>query len=559
MRKRIIAVAVAAVMVFSMVIMGLPMSPSMEVQAARKSRKAKAVATAVVQAPAYPTTITACTITADGNNVTMATSTPKMPASDDGVFYVFSEKVYQDAPSGAPITSAGMSANATFSFPLSRNTAASQLYNKFVVTTKQGGNFVPVSEAHYITNPEAIATSTAPRRNSGKKGLIVDAAKINNAEAQNLGVQQVGYNLFLEDFLNGGGGSIAYDYNGKTYYFNQSAIIQYDHAFKTFTSQNMATTVTVLNRMVPGYEYMVHPLARTGALPVTYYYMLNTADDQGLQTLEALMTFLAQHYGNAANGFGQIDNWIIGNEVNASGNWNFLQYTDVASYSKIYAKELRVCYNAIRSTNANATVAMGIDQQWNRNEAVTATGSYDGRAMVDQVNSYINAQGNIDWSLSCHPYNVPLTWAPFWTPQNAFYASLVKHSPDTKFMTMENIEQLTDYLSQPGYRNPAGGVRNVLLTEVGYVAAQGEPAQAAAIVYAYNRAMNNQYIKEIIFSRQTDHADEIAQGLSMGLTNPDGSHKMAFDWYQNMSGANGAAYTAQAQGMIGAAWNMYPR
>lgn len=545
MKKRIIAVMSAIVMSLSMLVAGVPAMPASQVEAA-----------------GLPTTIATCTITKDGANVSMTTSTQALPASDDGVFYVFSEKVYQSAPSGNPVASAAMSANASFTFPLGYNTANSQLFNKFVVTTKQGGAYVPVSEAHYITNPEAIATRTATRKSTSKKGLIIDAAKINNAEASSLGVKQVGYNIYLQDFLNTKGGSVAYDYNGKTYYFSQAAVLSYDHAFHTFTSEGMGTTVTLLNRLTPGYEYMVHPQARSGYTSAAYYFMMNTADEQGLSTLEALVSFLASHYGASVDGSGQIDNWVIGNEVNASGNWNFLQYTDVATYSRIYADELRVCYNAIRSQNASAYVAMCLDQEWNRDVPVTTYGSYDGKDMIDNVNGYISSQGNIDWSVAFHPYNVPLTWAPFWAPQDPYYATLVKHTTTTPFITMQNIEQLTDYLCQPAYLNVEGTVRPVLLTEVGYAAAQGEQYQAADLVYAYNRAMNNQYIKEIIFSRQTDSAEEIAQGLSMGLTNPDGSQKMAFSWYQNMDGANAASYVAQAAGVMGIAdWNsqMYPR
>ena len=513
------------------------------------------------EAAGNPTTINTCMIDAKGANVNVTASTAALPASDDGNFYLFAEKIYENALTGAPVASAAKGTSAVFTFPLNKDTASSMLYNKFVVAVRQGGTYVPVSAAHFITNPEAIATRTGTRRNSSKKGLILDAAKINNDEALKLGVKQAAYNVFLEDFINTRGSDVVnYTYNGKTYAFNQSALNSYDHAFGTFTKQGMSVTVVVLNRYNAGYEYMQHPLSRDGGASGASYYMLNTADVQGTEELEAVMSFLANRYGASVAGSGQIDNWVIGNEVNARLPWNYTSNMDVSQYSQIYADSLRICYNAIRSQNANATVSMCIDQEWKRNSKGVQN-YYDGRDMVDQVNSYLTSQGNIDWSLAAHPYPVPLTWAKFWST-TPFYASLVKHSLDTPFITMENIEQLTDYMCQPAMRNIEGQVRPVFLTEVGYTAAQGEDIQAADLVYAYQRAMNNQYIKTILFSRQTDSAEEIAQGLSMGLTNPNGSHKLGFEFYQNMDGANAAAYIERARATIGFPdWNaqMYPR
>jgi hypothetical protein len=121
---------------------------------------------------------------------------------------------------------------------------------------------------------------------------------------------------------------------------------------------------------------------------------------------------------------------------------------------------------------------------------------------------------------------------------------------------MENIEQLTDYMCQPAFRNSKGAVRPILLTEVGYSSTQGEEAQAAAIVYAYQRCVTNQYIKLITFNRQTDYPVEMAQGLSLGLTRPDGSHKLSWEFFQQMNGGNAGAYIGRAASYMGISdWN----
>jgi hypothetical protein len=128
---------------------------------------------------------------------------------------------------------------------------------------------------------------------------------------------------------------------------------------------------------------------------------------------------------------------------------------------------------------------------------------------------------------------------------------MIQHNIDTPYLSMENIDALTDYMCQPAMRNTKGAVRPILLTEVGYSSTQGEEAQAAAIVYAYQRAATNRYINMIVFNRQTDFGAEVSQGLSVGLTRQDGSRKLAFEFYQQMNGANAGAYIQRAAAYMG--------
>ena len=483
-----------------------------------------------------------------GENVVVNVSASDLPASDDGKFYLFAEKPYQTAPAGSPVASTGIGPGASFSFPLGNKTAACHLYDKFQVAALQGGAFVAVSGARYITNPEALATASPARKNNGKKGLILDGAKIGNGntESVQLGVQQAAYNINLEDVL-GGNGAVVYEYNGKTYYFDSSYLSQYDHCVRTSTSQGMGMTMVLLNPYCRGEEYMISPYSRSG-LGRASYYMMNTSEDQGLEALEAVVSYLAYRY-NGQNGFGQVDNWVVGNEVNAKTIWNWTNVADQMTYAQLYADSLRVCYNAIKSRNANAYVCISVDQNWTH---IHNANYYSARSMIEAVNACITAQGNIDWGLAEHPYNYPMTWTSFWTPKNA---AMVRHDINTPFLTMENIEALTDYMCQPALRNTKGAVRPILLTEVGYSSSQGEPAQASAIVYAYQRAATNRYITMIVFNRQTDSPVEVSQGLAVGLTRQDGSHKMAFDYYQQMNGPNAQNYiNAAAQYMGIADW-----
>ncbi|SFC93112.1 DUF5722 domain-containing protein [Butyrivibrio sp. YAB3001] len=488
----------------------------------------------------------------EGANVKVSVSASDFPDSDDGTFYLYAEKVYQIGPSGSAIASLPMGANVTFQVPLGFNTAGSRLYDKFQVAVIQGGKLVAVTNPRYITNPEVLATNSPAVMNNGKKGIILDGAKIGNGntEVLDLGVQQAAYNINLEDVI-GGDGAIKYEYNGKVYGFDSSYMSQYDHCVRITSSQKIGLTMVLLNPYARGEEFMIAPSSR-GGIGRCSYYMMNTSEDKGLEYLEAVVSFLAERY-NGHNGVGQIDNWVIGNEVNAKNAWNYSSVSDELSYAQLYADSLRVCYNAIKSKNANATVCISLDQNWTK---IHNSSYFSARSMLEAINAVVVAQGNFDWAVAEHPYNYPMTWTSFWTPKNAEAVTMIQHSIDTPYLSMENIEQLTDYLCLPAMRNTKGQVRPVLLTEIGYSSSQGEEAQAAAMVYAYQRTMTNRYIKMIIFNRQTDFHLEVKNGLSVGLSTQDGRRKMAYDYFKNMNGSDSGAYIQKAAAYMGIGdWN----
>ncbi len=497
----------------------------------------------------------ACALTSAtiaGSNVVVTLTSSDLPSSDDGVYYLFAEKVYDAGPNGTPVATAPIGNAATFTFPLGHNTEASHLYDKFQVAVVQGGAFVPVTGGRYITNPEVLAVGSPARKNNGKKGLILDGAKIGNGNTESieLGVQQGAYNINLEDII-GGNRQIPFTYNGKTYYYDSNYISQYDHCVRTCTSQGMGMTMVLLNPYSKEDSFMIAPSARNGIGRYSYYLM-NTSEPQGLENLEAVVAFLAFRY-NGRNGLGQIDNWVIGNEVNVKYFWNYSSITDEMQYAQLYADSLRVCYNAIKSNNANAIVCFSLDQNWTK---IHNSNYFSARSMLEAINAVVVNQGNFDWGLAEHPYNYPMTWTSFWTPKDAECASMMQHTIDTGYLTMENIEVLTDYMSLPYMKNTKGAVRPILLTEIGYSSTQGEEAQAAATVYAYQRAMTNSHINMIIFNRQTDSAVEMKDGLAVGLTSANGTRKLAFDYFKNMNGKDAASYIQRSAAYMGIAdWN----
>ena len=493
---------------------------------------------AVAEAAGRPVDINSCVIS--GDNVVVNVSCKNLPSSDDGKFYLYADEVFQDGCVGTVVATTDRGPSASFTFPLNFYSEGSNLSRKFLVAVKSGGSMVQVSDEHYITNPEAKATKTVARNDHGIKGILPNSADASTFK--DLGVAQMVYNLYMGDIVgpSPSGSTIDFTYNGVPYQFNGAALAQYDGFVRWCAINNFQLTMTILNNKTDAGADLIHPLSRDAH--VCPGYAMNTDEEAGTQHLKAIAAFLAQRYSGGA--YGTVDNWVIGNEVNARTEWYYLNSTNIELNVSEYVKAFRIFYNEIKAVNANARVYTSFDQEWNRK---SNPGCFLSKEYLDRFNYYINREGNIDWSLSVHPYNAPLFDPYAWKQQSQY----VSTSLTTPYITMENIYLLTDYMCQPSFLAPSGAVRNISLSEIGYTSSFGEDAQAASITYAYTMAENNPYISSFILFRETDDAHEMESHIAQGLKNLDGSKKMAYDFYKNLGTAGAAAYKAQASNIIG--------
>lgn len=494
-----------------------------------------------VEASGRPVSIDSCLIS--GTNVVCRLSANSIPASDDGKFYVYADEVYLDGPAGSVVASVAAGKSVTVSFPLNYNTPESNLSRKFLIAIKRGGQMIQVSDEHYITNPEAVAVHTSARMNVGIKGILPDITRLSSGELKDLGVQQAVYNMCVDDICSDASvpGAIAFGYNGQTYYFNGTVIANYDALVKHFNNNGIQVTMVLLNNGTGAYSQdLIHPTARGGECPG---YALNVAEAGGTNHLKAIGAFLGQRY-SGTTGFGQVDNWILGNEVNARTSWWYSESTSLDFNVNTYVKAFRIIYNEMKSMNANVRIYNSIDQEWNRK---SNPGSFLAKDYLDQFNYYINREGNIDWGLSYHPYNSPLFDPYAWNGPEAW----VKNNIKTPYITMQNIDILINYMHQQHFLNPAGEVRSISLAEIGYTSSFGHEAQEASIAYGYLKAASLPDVDSFILFRQTDDAHEMESNLALGLIDVNGNRKPAYEIYKYLGTANAAAVKARASSIIG--------
>ena len=336
-------------------------------------------------------------------------------------------------------------------------------------------------------------------------------------------------------------GAIPFSYNGQTWYFNGSVISSYDNTIKYLNNLGIKVTMVLLNCGTGEYtSHLVHPKAVGGDCPG---YALNVEDEAAVNHLKAIGAFLGQRY-SGKTGCGQIDNWILGNEVNARTSWWYTGSSSLDFNVSIYVKAFRIFYNELKGMNANVRVYNSLDQEWNRK---SNPGSFLSKDYLDRFNYYILREGNIDWGLSFHPYNSPLYDPYAWNGPSVW----VKNSLSSPYITMQNLDILIDYMHQSRYLSPTGEVRSISLAEIGYTSSFGTDKQEASVAYGYLKAASLPDIDAFMLFRQRDDAEEMKSYLAMGLTDQNGNKKPAYEIYKNLGTEKEAEVKARVSEIIG--------
>lgn len=480
----------------------------------------------------------------DGTEVNLKISTSAVPASDDGRYYIYADEVYQDGTEGTLVADVPAVRSTTASFPLNLNAPGSNFDRKFIVAVRRNGRMAQVSDEHYITNPEASAAAAAPRMDHGIKGLLADPDRLQTGEIQDLGIEQVSYNINIGDIVGESEDpakpTIYMDWDGVTYAFNTDALSQYDDLFSYYTSQGFQTTVNILNDKTAEGADLIHPAARDDHDCPGYAF--NTAEPGGTKHLEAIAYFLSSRY-DGYQGHGQVDNWIVGNEVNARTEWYYTQSTDLDYNVNNYHKAFRIFYNGLKLGNATCRVYNSVDQEWGRK---SNPGCFLSKEYLDLFNYYVNREGNIDWGLSFHPYDSPLYDPYAWLGLTRW----VHKDLATPYITMQNLYLLTDYMHQSSFLNPQGQVRSISLSEIGFTSSFGDDLQCASIAYGYLQAAANPDIDCFMLYRQTDHPHEIESRIAQGLIDVNGNRKPAYDFYKYIDTDQAPAYKEKASAIM---------
>lgn len=467
--------------------------------------------------------IVGCQITGN-DQITVQFQLSQAISSKDNKLYLFeldscNNSIGKQEPiSSVDIPSSGASI-VQFQISLNLNSNSSRLYSKFVVgITGSNMGYIPISNtAVHITNPEAVAQyQYAFPTASSKKGLLANSGMLSDIDE--LGVRHALINIELNQLVTNG--NYAYTYNGKTYYLNSSVISSIDEYLIQLAKSNIITSCVLLAKPVSSHPELIHP--NVSGTSSANYYSLNASTKEGIECMTALTHFLAERYSREDKAYGQIVNWIVGNEVNNPNVWNYMgSNPDFNSYMENYSRSLRMIATSVKSVNSCARIYVSLDHYWN----ATLENRFHAGTLLSSIQTYLDSEGGIPWHMAYHPYPTPMV-----NPD--FTDDPVTQDQSTEVISFKNLQVLTDFLQQSTMKNPDGSVKRTILSEQGFssVNEYGQDVsekQAIMLAYAYYIVDANSYIDSILLSRHVDHPIEVSQNINFGL------------WETNLSDSSG--------------------
>lgn len=379
----------------------------------------------------------------------------------------------------------------TVSYPVSGN-----LMSQVALAVKESeDSYYVISPGRFIDNPQALASYTAayptPASKKGRQG----------AYDTGMGDKHTFHNVYLEQLVGSPSSyDVAYNYNGKTYYFyTPTHHIDYNSLIKAANSNGGTVTMQLMIRWSSQASDLICPTGRT---PGYNYYAFNMEEAAGREKVEALFMFLAEYWSKSGL---HVDNWILGNEVNTflntTGRWYWAGNISRDAFMTNYSNTFRSLYYAVKSHNANARVFTCTDHTWNDRDRDWGT-----KGFITSLNSYLkNMNPNIQWNLANHAYTAVLTNADPWN-DGAVRIYSVAHSNSASFVSPYNLEVLTNYVA-----SNFGSNCRIILSEVGFSYTggtnptlnggrqSGADVQAAATAYLFYKAQFTSNIDACIF------------------------------------------------------------
>ncbi len=404
-----------------------------------------------------------------------------------------------------------------------------------------------------IQNPSVTAVTTARYYSyytsdsiTSKKGMQGTSTYI-----ADLGVQAETINILLNELIltstnvrnHPDWGYIPYEYKGETYYFlDMEAYRDTIYSLNGWGRDNsygLADRTNVTVDLLLGWDaeltYLIHPSARASGHT---YYALNMQDEEARETFEALFSYLGYKLGGSDGAKYRVLNWVLGNEVNCCQAWNYSGGLSLSDCVENYAEAFQLLYQAIRRSDANARFFISLDHSWN-----VATEGHKGKDYLDKFAEYMSQTApQMSWNVNYHPYSQPLSNTAFWND-----TTNTTDSPDTNYISMQNLDVLTDYLGdlEEKYNmeetckdtrtDEENGYIRVILGEQGYSAVYGndsqEALQAEALSRLHDIAMANERVDAYT---NRAYIDDPAEGLYLGLMNSAEKKKQSYDVFRDL-------------------------
>ena len=125
--------------------------------------------------------------------------------------------------------------------------------------------------------------------------------------------------------------SYSWKYQGHTYRFGEDSVSYYDRQLLALNSTSSVNSAVLLLSWRSDLTSLIYPQGRQQGHA---FYAWNTKDRSARKQLQATLNFLARRYSTSTKKYGQISNWISGNEVNNYNTYNYAGSQTLRQYSQ---------------------------------------------------------------------------------------------------------------------------------------------------------------------------------------------------------------------------------
>lgn len=340
-----------------------------------------------------------------------------------------------------------------------------------------------VSAARYADEvPLERKLSPVPLKNKKGIGGVSNNAFVSDFD--DLDVGSATLNMYVTGFtyLTPVAGTIAHEYGGRTYYFDENYLkSNLDAVLLKAGKRDMAVAAILL----------VQP-ASAAADPQLGDLLMNDGCSGGTLTLPdmtsaeavncfaAIVDFLAERYTREDGKYGRIAQWIVMNEVDIASSWANIGNHPELVFTDYYIKILRLVNNIVRQYDDTAETFVSMSHSW-----TGLSGDYPVLSMLQTINRMGKMEGDYRWALAYHSYAGDLLNPRCWEcPWSTF-------SMDTHFVTFKNLEVLNKWIYMPENMYLGMHKRSVWLSEAGInsrsYSEQDLQEQAAGWAYAWKK------------------------------------------------------------------------
>ncbi len=337
-----------------------------------------------------------------------------------------------------PIAQTIVSSSYTLKYTPSEENISSALQCRYIVALRKTTTLQPLNHGIFITNPEALSSSSVSP-NGIDKAILTERTK-----AELLGSGFTVIKVPLEQILSLEPTSISFRYAGTLYFFSEEGYEQLEQKIQAAIRCGMdvilqltvsKTDQTALNQL------LIHPDAlRTGsaedAVNRAKYTAFNTESAEGIMAIQASVAFFTQHFCHAEKGNGVLIGWIVGSEVeNACSNYYMGEKT-LEQFTAQYALALRSVYQAARAICGNIKVYASVGNDLGRTFPAESVLRYDTYAFLREFAFQIRLLGDIDFGISLNPLPKQsdhfMAWEDKLTSEFMYYISQGLFSGRTK-------------------------------------------------------------------------------------------------------------------------------